>query len=295
MKSASAARVSAAHALKGALLAACPGADIDANARAASVEDVLLPTIPAAYRRRALEDVRRGDGRELEPEERRGLRPPFHSAHSSAALAVNSFACWLGRESELHVAGVGGFNKLCFERQLRIFRGGRAPNLDVVAEGDELLLGIESKCTEYLSGHSVSFSDAYQRPNAFGDFADRPWRAEYEALTAEGRERYARLDAAQLLKHYLGLRTSAQRSGKRAALVYLYWEPRDAGGNRAFDDHRRDLEHFRQRVDGGDCDFRVLSYETLWSEWEETEGLAWLDDHLAQLRARYGVALAEDY
>jgi restriction endonuclease-like protein len=278
----------ATAALAEALRRARPDADVDGNARTDTPEQNLLPSLAAGARQRALADVGRGDGREL-AETPRGLRPPFHSAHSSAALAVNAFAAWLGWEPELRVAGQGGFGELRFERQLRIFRGGRAPNLDVVLEGDDRLVGIESKCTEYLGGHRVEFSDAYERPTAFGGFADPAWTDEYRALRSAGMTRYRHLDAAQLLKHYLGLKKRAGKGGKRPALVYLYWEPRNPEADPAYGIHRDEVELFAERVAGGDCEFHGLSYTTLWREWEGREGLPWLAKHLADLRARYDV------
>jgi hypothetical protein len=275
--------------LADALMRARPGADVDAFARTATAEENLLASLASDSARRALADVDRGDGRELAPETGRGLRPPFHSAHSSAALAVNVFAAWLGREYELRVAGLGGFSELRFERQLRIFRGGRAPNLDVVLQANDGLVGIESKCTEYLGGHRVEFSDAYERPTAFGGFAHPAWAAEFRALKSDGRSRYRHLDAAQLLKHYLGLKKQAEKIGKQPALVYLYWELRNPEADPRYGHHRRDVGASAERVAGGDCEFHSLSYGELWREWEGLDAGFWLARHVADLRQRYDV------
>ena len=282
-------RGAAVAALADALTGAYPGADVDAFGRTETPEQNLIASIASDSRRRALADVDQGDGRELAPDTRRGLRPPFHSAHSSAALAVNAFGGWLKREHELRVAGLGGFSELRFERQLRIFRGGRAPNLDVVLQGSDRLVGIESKCTEYLGGNRVEFSAAYERPNAFGGLAHPAWAAEFRALKSDGRSRYRHLDAAQLLKHYLGLKTQADKIGKQPALVYLYWEPRNPEADPVYGDHRWEVGVFAGRVAGGGCEFHGLSYGELWREWEGLDAGSWLARHVADLRQRYDV------
>lgn len=43
----------------------------------------------------------------------------------------------------------------------RAFRGGRAPNLDVLLSGSNGIVAIESKLTEYLGPHRAEFSPAY--------------------------------------------------------------------------------------------------------------------------------------
>ena len=57
---------------------------------------------------------------------------------------------------------------------------------------------------------------------------------------------YTRLDAAQLVKHYLGLKVSYPQQTR--VLVYLYWEPTNAGGMDAYKRHRLEVEDFARRV-----------------------------------------------
>lgn len=253
--------------------------------RTARVEDNLVPSLSGAQCAAALEQLAAGDGSELE--HCSGLPPAAHSAHSSAALVVNSFAWWIGRERDLSIADRTDFTVLRFERKLPIFRGGRAPNLDLVAENNEVLVGVESKLTEYLApSHWVGFSEAYARAEAFGEFAHQAWKREFEAVSKEGRARYRRLDAAQLLKHYLGLRKHA--AGRRVVLAYLYWEPLNPDAV-AYGQHRRELAAFSEHVADGDVEFHALSYSELWSRWGECE--ADPDEHVARLRHRYEVAV----
>jgi hypothetical protein len=133
------------------------------------------------------------------------------------------------------------------------------------------------------------FSDAYERPNAFGGFAHPSWAAEFRALKIDGRRRYRHLDAAQLLKHYLGLKKQADKIGKQPALAYLYWEPRNPETHPVFCDHRREVGVFAERVAGGDCEFHARSYGELWREWEGLDAGPCLARHVADLRERYDV------
>jgi hypothetical protein len=46
-------------------------------------------------------------------------------------------------------------------------------------------------------------------------------------------------------------------------------------------------------VTGGFPTFRAQSYRELWAEWQQATRPAWLEDHVHNLRARYGVALED--
>ncbi len=66
------------------------------------------------------------------------------------------------------------------------------------------------------------FSPAYLRPVWGEDM--RGFLSQRDLLMGAGGA-YASLDAAQLVKHALGLATQARKRGKRAVLVYLHAEP----------------------------------------------------------------------
>ena len=59
------------------------------------VDHVLVGDITVGQARTALDDLAEGAGGELRPG--KGGSPPFCSAESSAALALNSFAAFVGR------------------------------------------------------------------------------------------------------------------------------------------------------------------------------------------------------
>jgi hypothetical protein len=154
----------------------------DGDHRVEGLADVLVPTITPEELAAAEGDISRGDGAELSWEG--GKRPKLHSVYSSCGLALNTFAPWRLAPASLRVAGRGDFAELRFEQQLRIFRGGRAPNLDVVLTAPGRILAIESKLTEYLGIRKrPSFSDAYERRR---DASHPSWWSVYEGLRDGG-------------------------------------------------------------------------------------------------------------
>src|SRR5689334_3172792 len=107
---------------------------LDEDRRADDLVPLLVPTLGADELRAALADLDSGDGGERTAHVRTDgsrQRPKLHSAYSSAGLALNVFGPWRLAPTTLTLAGHSGFQTLKFEKQLRIFRGGRAPNLDV--------------------------------------------------------------------------------------------------------------------------------------------------------------------
>lgn len=129
-----------------------PSAPVDHLGYVARLEDNLIAGLTFND---FAEDLVSGAGQELAGK--------FRAVHSSAAFAINSFAplrasgqCFdLGEVRELKVEA--------FERR---FPTGLAraqdSHLDVVASGRGEVVGIESKCREYLTPKRVRFSDRYR-------------------------------------------------------------------------------------------------------------------------------------
>ena len=266
------------------LAATLPDGALDATSRTEVLSENLVEGITDEQRATAIAQIAQGDGGELL--ERGGARPKLHSAYSSAALAVNSFAVWLGHERELMLAGVDGFEALRFEEKLPIGARGKAPNLDFVASGSDDVVAVESKCTEQLGRHVAEFSEVYDARIA--KLAEGGWGAEYEALKADPK-RYAYLDAAQLVKHYLGLRNT--HPDRRCTLLNLYWEPANPDAHREVRLHREEVDRFRAAVGGSVVLFEAESYPDLWSSWATRTSPAWLAAHADRLQARYSVPL----
>jgi hypothetical protein len=134
----------------------------------------------------------------------------FTSPESSAALVANTFGFFINRAAELPpLPGESDLGwpalTVTLECVVRFpWAGGRHPCLDVLIETDTALIGIESKRyepfrSEITEEDSVTpWSTAYSRP-VWGD-AMRGYERIRDDLPA-GRTKFARLDAAQLVKH----------------------------------------------------------------------------------------------
>ncbi|KMK66146.1 hypothetical protein [Puniceibacterium sp. IMCC21224] len=254
-----------------------PQGAVDDKGYAASYLDNLLPLVsPADFEA----DLEAGDGNELATK--------FRAAHSSSALAVNCFAPFRSRLSDLVLPLGQDFTRLQFERKCPTgLRGGRAPNLDLVLEGATSVVGVESKLTEMLGRHRAAFSDAYR--DQITDFRRTQGYFREMLRLREAPDSYARLDAAQLIKHAFGL---ARCFGDRpVTLLYLYWEPANPECDPIFAAHRREIAEFADRVADATPTFAALSYPELWAFWQHHAPPQWLPGHLEALHQRYGMAI----
>jgi hypothetical protein len=256
-----------------------PDLEVSSSGSVARIEDNLLPGVEP---RHFLEDLARGNGNELESK--------FRAIHSSAALVVNAFARFKDERAHLRLADVSGFETLKFERVCPTgLRAPGQPNLDIVAEAPAGVIAVESKCTEPLQPTAPWFS----RKHADQIRDERRagvWFRAMQSVQAEP-DSFRLLDVAQLIKHAFGLARCFK--GRQATLLYLYWEPQDADCVAVTLAHRREIERFARLVAGGFPVFRAQSYLELWAEWERAARPSWLAEHVHNLRARYGVALAE--
>lgn len=265
-------------ALGKALEVASPGIVLDAHGYSASFADNLVPSVNVDD---FASDLAQGSGNELSGK--------FRAAHSSSALAVNCFGPFKRNLSDLRVLRrreFQSFTSLCFEKRCPTGLHGTPPNLDVLMERPGRVVAIESKCTEYLSPHSARFSTSYR--TGIRDARRRStWFQEMLRLI-DARHVYSCLDAAQLIKHALGLMYCYPE--RRATLLYLYWEPLNAVEHPVFEEHRREIAEFADRIAGPGLGFEATTYNDLWSSWGETAP-PWLRTHLLDLRARYAVTI----
>jgi hypothetical protein len=224
-------------------------------------------------------DLAQGDGNELAEK--------FRAAHSSSALAVNSFAPFKASLPDLRLPRGTVFSELCFERKCpHGLAGRRAPNLDVFAESPERIVAIESKCLEPLTPHPAYFSPAYDTEIRDARRASA-WFAQMQRLVEKPRT-YRWLDAAQLVKHAFGLAYSLP--DRATTLLYLYWEPANRDAHPFFGEHRAEIDRFAGSVAGATPTFASMSYPDLWRSWRGSSQPEWLQTHAARLHARYGVA-----
>ena len=262
--------------LRSALVQFRPGAHIDANGYAPSYRDNLLPRVdPADFEA----ELRAGDGNEL------GTK--FRAAHSSSALAVNCFAPFRARITDLTLEPAGPFKMLQFERKCPTgLRGARAPNLDVVISGQAGVAGIESKLTEHMAKHKARFSPAYKAQIRDGRREQGYFREMLRLMQTP--DAYCHLDAAQLIKHAFGLARTFP--DVPVTLLYLYWEPLNWQRSKIFVRHRKEIAAFASRVSGATPEFQAMPYPDLWKTWRKNAP-QWLTSHLENLKSRYLITL----
>ena len=224
-----------------------------------------------------LEEIKRdftaGAGRELDGK--------LRAAHSSAALAVNTFSPWRKAPRKLSLGGISGFRSTEFEARCPTGLGGTPPHLDLLAEGD-LPVAVESKCTEWMQPRTATFSGSYDRLRLV--HGDSPWFAEMLLLRQNPR-RYTFLDAAQLIKHFFGL--SARYPSMEVRLIYLYWEPANHQDWSACSQHRAEVNDLAARIEQSPVRLVPLSHRELRLRLERQGS----PDHLHYLKTRYDVSV----
>jgi hypothetical protein len=251
------------------------------DAYCATVQANLLDGVPFDDFRKAFDD---GKGKELHGDDR--CPPKMAAIYSSSALVVNAFGPWYANPTPLVVNGHSGFNEIAFEAQLSHGLNGTPPHLDVCLDSDDEFLAIESKCLEYLTTKPADFRPAY---DTIRDIRSQSSWFRHITVLRDNNEHYRYLDAAQLIKHSLGL--SHSRPSRSITLLYLFWEPRNWQEFKAFRQHREEIRAFSDVVAGDQIRFEAMSYNELWAEWERRTAPAWLAEHLKRLIARYQVNL----
>ena len=229
--------------------------------------------VSAVQPRLFVSDIEQGDGREFESK--------FLAVHSSTGLVVNHFAPFKEKLADLVIGGQTNFSMVSFEKKCptRLTRA-KPPNLDLVAEG-HVVVAVESKFTETISGKKPKFSNRY---NSLLDIAEPSWVKLYHALLRDP-DMLPGLNPAQLIKHYFGFRTQYQN--REVMLLYLFWEPTNWHLFEQYQKHREDVERFAVAVKGSRVRFTWQTYADLWNDWEKPERPQWLRDHVLELKKRY--------
>ena len=245
---------------------------LDGRGYAASPEWNLLPGVK-------LEDIRadfaQGSGDELAGK--------FCAAHSSSALAANMFGPWRKDPRALSLLGYTGFISLQFERQCPTGLGGISPNLDLVIEGPDVVIGVESKFLEFLVPKPPKFTASYKPENL--PQMEPCWAKLMDTLKG-GPKQY--LDGAQLVRHYLGLRNQPEFKGRKIILLNIFWEPENWADFPEYRQHRAELAAFHEAVRDSEVTFVWMTYPELWRYWA-AQGL--FPDHVRDLQKRYGLSI----
>lgn len=229
-----------------------PAAEIDPKGYVAKLCQNLVPGIERADLTLALADIQQGGGNELEGK--------IRAAHSSAMLALNAFAPWRTNAAGLPILPAAAVAR--FERKLSMGLRGQPPNLDLVAEADDEVVTVESKCTEHLGVTRPKFAPSVvTRMQAIGHPS---WRARLHDVRTDPTLRH--LDRAQLLKHYLGIKNCFPAT--RATLLYVFWEPRNWADFAECVEHRAEVAAFARGLADPLVRFRAMSYAELWEPWD---------------------------
>ncbi len=242
------------------------GVSYDAHGCVRDLDDNLHAPLDGA----ALAEFQRGS--ELTPGTARPAR--LYSLCSSAALVVNVFGYWRGRDHTpllraLGIEGPGGA-RLAFEEPLPTGLTGDPPTVDVALfRPDGRCVAVESKFAEWLAPRPRGkrpFKDKYF-PQGEGVWATAGL-PRCQALAEElqdGRGRTKLLNAPQLLKHALGLARNGLRT---SALVYLYYER----PSREAAIHRAELDRVAGRL-APEIDLRISTYQALFDVLRDAPGL----------------------
>ncbi len=215
-------------------------------------------------------------------------RTRLKSAHSAAALAINSFLPWRRMTDRMPLAGWVGFDAVQFEVRCPTGLRGTPPHLDLLALREGVAVAVTVRCTEYLSRRKATVAPSYDRLLATTPALEL-WQQLLQQLRAKP-TLYRHVDLGGLVKYALALgRTFPDRL---TTLLYLFWEPLNADQFDEFHRHRAELAALSEAVHGGRVTFQSASFDALWREWAERRQPAWLAGHVARLRARYGVSIA---
>ena len=223
-------------------------------------KSIFLPHVPQDHILRRLELA---GGNEIESGK-------LGSPQSSAALAINSFGRFcLEPECLPPLPGLENIDwpatRVDIEYSARFpWAGGRHPWLDALVQTQEFHIGVECKRFEpYRDTKTASFSDAYWR-DVWGENMT-PYLNVRDGLKNKTLS-YKYLDAAQLVKHAMGLRTDyAKGKGGKPILAYVYVESLSTSPIKvtaqSVAQHKTEIEDFAKRVSCAEVDFVAFSFE----------------------------------
>ena len=224
------------------------------------------------------DDYSHGSGQELTFKMR--------AIHSSSALVANTFGRWKTDPTMLELLGHSDFQPPTLEAQCSTGLRGTPPNIDVLLQSSNIVIGVESKLLEPLGAPKKPFfSESYSRTK-LSQCEDAWW----DLLEEVRHWPPSRFDAAQLIKHYLGLRKQFG-TGHEICLVYLYWKPLNAESIAEYSQHAEDMKKFRSKIpDNGSVQFIVMDYPGLWESWLNDSNPT-LANHASILKQRYCVEI----
>ena len=159
--------------------------------------------------------------------------------------------------------------------------------MDFFGETPTYVVAVESKFTEILSPSAARFSDAYDRK--VEESAEPGWASLF-LLLKRNPTAFRFADAAQLLKHYLGIR-SRLGGGRRGWLHYVFWEPTNWVDIPEYLAHRAELDDIAGLIGPSSVTLLPASYDDVWARWRRSSMWVGMAEHLARLEQRYQIAL----
>ncbi len=221
----------------------------------------------------SLDEFIRGRGDELESK--------MLALHSSSALVVNLFHYWRYRDVPRLAVSMGlypQYSRLHFEITYPKPAGVRGirPHVDVEFTGAIKPTAVESKFTEPYRKSKKSLARAYiDTPGVWGGYTQCELLANQ---IVDGAKVFERLDAPQLLKHVLGLKTKYGEGG--FTLLYLWYDYESDEADR----HKEELRTFAEIIKN-EIDFKSLTYQNLFAAISSISDLD--KSYISYLRKRY--------
>jgi hypothetical protein len=233
----------------------------------------LVDNLYEPLKKDSLDEFIHGRGGELESK--------MLALHSSSALVVNFFHYWRYHDIP-RLAGSMGLSSQCtrleFEKTYPKPAGirGIRPHVDVEFTGASKPTAVESKFTEPYSKGGKSLGKAYvETPGVWGKYT----RCELLASQiVSGEKVFEHLDAPQLIKHILGLKTKYGEAS--FTLLYLWYDFESAEANK----HRQEIQTFENSIED-EIDFKQLTYQDLFKVVSSIPGVD--NDYISYLHDRY--------
>lgn len=228
-----------------------------------------------------------GQGNELKPNKNGVIK--FNAIHSSAALCVNNFSFFKKHINFIEFYGHSKFYDSIFEK--KISTGISTPNLDFYLESNDLIIGIESKFTEFFSKKHPNYKNNLSKYIERKELNYLPPNFNKLILDYKNFKEELHLDVAQLLKHSMALLNYNKsrknyinsKSSLRPVLVYIFWEPKNANEYSIFETHRKEIEDFSNKISDF-IDFKSISYPEFWNKFESDSKFS---EYILQLKERY--------
>ncbi|WP_417873604.1 PGN_0703 family putative restriction endonuclease [Xanthomarina gelatinilytica] len=212
------------------------------------------------------QNFKEGDGNETK--DNKSNLSKMKALHSSSALPVNVFQYWQEKDvspilSACRLINRRPFNSdtlpnaVRFEQKFEIDEDKKLypmkPNLDVVIKNNNKVYAIESKFTEPYKKKQKGLRKVYTLKKSL-------WKGithlqELANKISPDNNEFKYLDAAQLIKHTLGLKKAYNESG--FTLLYLWYDVIGKDGAA----HREEIEQFAATAKKDKVEFRQITYQ----------------------------------